>query len=77
MHTYFGKIINPKKISLLMDQNNCCANTILIKIIENNIDYIKCNYDFLYEYYIYIYSKIKIVVNVVASRTRLIVTQTF
>lgn len=54
MHTYSGKVINPKKISLLMDKNNYCANTILTKIIENNIDYIKKNYDFLYEYYIYI-----------------------
>lgn len=54
MHTYSNKIIDPKKISLLMDKDNYCANTILTKIIENNIDYIKNNYDFLYEYYIYI-----------------------
>ena len=54
MHTYSGKVIPPKKIFILMDKNNYCANTILTKIIENNIDYIKKNYDFLYEYYIYI-----------------------
>ena len=54
MHTYSGKVITPQKISILMDKNNYCANTILTKIIENNIDYIKKNYDFLYEYYIYI-----------------------
>lgn len=54
MHTYSGKVINPKKISLLMDKKNYSANTILVKIIENNLDDIKYNYDFLYEYYIYI-----------------------
>lgn len=37
-----------------MDKNNYCANTILIKIIKNNIDYIKRDYDFLYKYYTYI-----------------------
>ena len=46
MHTYFGKIINPKKISLLMDKNNYCANTILFKIIENNFEYIRKNCNF-------------------------------
>lgn len=56
MHTYSGKIISPKKISLLMIQSDYNANKILIKIIENNIDYIKRNCDFLYEYYIYIQS---------------------
>lgn len=54
MHTYSGKIISPKKISLLMTQNDYNANRILVKIIENNMDYIKKNCDFLYEYYIYI-----------------------
>ena len=53
MHTYSGKVINPKKISLLMDKKNYSANTILVKIIENTLDNIKYNYDFLYEYYIY------------------------
>ena len=53
MHTYSGKIINPKKISLLMNQNNYCANKILIEIIENHIDYVKKSCNFLYEYYIY------------------------
>lgn len=53
MHTYSNKIIEPSKITLLKENNNDNANKILIKIIENNIEYVKNNYEFLYEYYIY------------------------
>lgn len=54
MHTYSNKPINPQKISLLKNKDNLDANSILISIIEKDIKYIKNNYKFLYEYYIYI-----------------------
>ena len=56
MHTYSNKTINPQKISLLKHNDNYDANNILISIIEKDIKYIKNNYEFLYEYYIYIQS---------------------
>lgn len=56
MHTYSNKTINSQKIALLKSQNNYDANNILISIIEKDIKYIKDNYEFLYEYYIYIQS---------------------
>lgn len=56
MHTYSNKIINPQKIALLKNKNNYEANNILVSIIEKNIEYIKNNYEFLYEYYTYIQS---------------------
>lgn len=54
MHTYSNKIIEPEKIALLKSKNNFIANTILREIIEDNIDYVKNNCQFLYEYYTYI-----------------------
>lgn len=54
MHTYSNKTIDSKKISLLKENNNDNANDILINIIERNIEYIRDNYEFLYEYYTYI-----------------------
>lgn len=54
MHTYSNKIVDYKKISLLKDNNNDNANDILVNIIERNIYYVQKNYEFLYEYYIYI-----------------------
>lgn len=56
MHTYSNKTINPQKIALLKNKNNYEANNILISIIEKNMEYIKNNYEFLYEYYTYIQS---------------------
>ena len=56
MHTYSNKTIVPQKIALLKNQDNYDANNILVNIIEKNIEYIKNNYEFLYEYYIYIQS---------------------
>ncbi len=53
MHTYSNKIIEPSKISLLKNQDCYVANDILIHIIERNIDYVKMNCEFLYEYYLY------------------------
>ena len=52
MHTYSNKTIDPKKIALLKNKDNYDANS----IIDKNIEYIKNNYEFLYEYYIYIQS---------------------
>ncbi len=54
MHTYSNKVIEPQKIALLNMNGNDNANTILITLIEKNIDYVKDNCDFLYEYYVYI-----------------------
>lgn len=54
MHTYSNKTIDPQKIALLKNQDNYSANNILVSIIEKDIDYIKTNYKFLYEYYIYL-----------------------
>ncbi len=56
MHTYSNKTIEPQKIALLKNKDNYDANSILVSIIEKNIEYIKNNYEFLYEYYIYIQS---------------------
>lgn len=56
MHTYSNKPIDSQKISLLKNKDNYDANNILISIIEKDIKYIKNNYEFLYEYYIYIQS---------------------
>ncbi len=54
MHTYSNKIIESDKIAVLKDKNNCQTSQILIGIIERNIEYIKKNCRFLYEYYRYI-----------------------
>lgn len=54
MHTFSNKIIEPQKITLLKHNNKYDANSILINIIEKDIEYIKRNYEFLYEYYTYI-----------------------
>lgn len=54
MHTYSNKTVDSNKISLLKENNNDNANDILVNIIERNIKYIQSNYEFLYEYYIYI-----------------------
>lgn len=53
MHTYTNKVIEPKKIGLLKDGNTDNANEILIGIIEKNIEYVKKDCEFLYEYYLY------------------------
>lgn len=55
MHTYSDRIIDSSKISILSYTNNYCASDILKKIIDNNIQYVKDNLAFLYEYYIYFY----------------------
>jgi len=54
MHIYSNKTISPQKISLLKNGDSYCANTILLRIIERNLKYIKANYKFLYEYYNYV-----------------------
>lgn len=54
MHTYSNKKIEPYKITLLKDYDECCANKILLKMIERNMDYVKHNCTFLFEYYCYI-----------------------
>ena len=56
MHTYSNKSIDYQKISLLKNKDHYDVNNILISIIEKDIKYIKNNYKFLYEYYIYIQS---------------------
>lgn len=54
MHTYSNKVINPQKIALLKNKDKYDANSILVSLIEKDIAHIKDNYEFLYEYYIYI-----------------------
>lgn len=56
MHTFSNKVIDSSKISLLKDQTDYSASVILKKLIENNIEYVKLNHDFLYEYYNYFYN---------------------
>lgn len=56
MHTFSDKVIDSSKISLLKDQTDYSASVILKKLIENNIEYVKLNHDFLYEYYNYFYN---------------------
>lgn len=53
MHTYTNKIISPTKISLLKAKNDYNANNILTNIIEKNLEFVKNNCEFLYEYYVY------------------------
>lgn len=59
LQTYPNKVISPEKISLLKVNNSINSNDILIYIIERNIEYIKDNHEFLYEYYVYVKNTIK------------------
>jgi hypothetical protein len=52
MHTYSNKNIEKDKMVLLSYNNKLDANIILNKIIEDNIQYVKNNCEFLYRYYI-------------------------
>ncbi len=54
MHTYSNKIIDSKKIALLKYNDDYNANNILVNLIEKDIEYVKTNCEFLYEYYNYI-----------------------
>lgn len=56
MHTYSNKVIDSSKISLLKDNNEYYASKILKQLIENNIQYVKQNLYFLYEYYNHFYN---------------------
>ena len=56
MHTYSNKVINSSKISLLKDNNFYSASKILEHLVSNNIEYVKQNLKFLYEYYNYFYN---------------------
>lgn len=59
MHTFSNKIVEPNKITLLKSKEIYKASLILMEIIENNIEYIKDNCEFLYEYYLYNKDNIK------------------
>jgi len=54
MHTYSSKTIKANKTTVLKDGNKYKANQILIEIIEQNIEKVKKDYQFLYEYYLYL-----------------------
>lgn len=54
MHTYSNKRISQSKIALLKSKDKFIANIILMELIEKNIDYVKDNCPFLYEYYQYV-----------------------
>lgn len=54
MHTYSNKTVTPQKIALLKDQDNCDANSVLMNIIEKDLDFVEANYEFLYEYYAFV-----------------------
>ena len=56
MHTYSNKVIDSSKISLLKDKDEYSASEILKQLIDDNIQYVKQNLDFLYEYYNYFYN---------------------
>lgn len=56
MHTYSNRVIDSSKISLFKDGDDYLVSVILKKLIENNIEYVKFNCDFLYEYYNYFYN---------------------
>lgn len=56
MHTYSNKVIDSSKISLLKDNDEYSASKILKQLIDDNIQYVKQNLDFLYEYYNYFYN---------------------
>ena len=56
MHTYSNKTIEKQKIKVLSQNENNTASVILKTLIEKNMQYVKENCDFLYEYYNYIYS---------------------
>lgn len=53
MHTYSNHTVNPQKIALLKSGNTYSANQILTQIIESNVECVKANYQFLYEYYLF------------------------
>ena len=54
MHTYSFKVIDSSKILLVKNKNDISANNILIWVIEKNMDFVKDNCKFLYEYYLYV-----------------------
>lgn len=54
MHTYSNKTVDYQKIALLKDQDNCDANSVLMNIIEKDLDFVEANYEFLYEYYTFV-----------------------
>ena len=56
MHTYSNKVIDSSKISLLKVKNEYSASKILEQLVINNIQYVKQNLNFLYEYYNYFYN---------------------
>lgn len=53
MHTYSNKVIEPEKIFLLKDNNIYEASKILNNFIKKNLEYIKDNCEYLYEYFLY------------------------
>lgn len=54
MHTYSFKVIDSSKILLVKNKYDISANNILIWVIEKNMDFVKDNCKFLYEYYLYV-----------------------
>lgn len=57
MHTYSNKVIDSSKTSLLKNKDEYSASKILKQLIDNNIQYVKQNLNFLYEYYNYFYNQ--------------------
>ncbi len=55
MHTISNKYIEKEKIQILCNTSDYKASVILKYLIENNMEYVKINCDFLNEYYNYIY----------------------
>lgn len=55
MHTYSNKSIEPNKILLLKDGEDYMADLIIKNLIEKDLEYVKENYKFLYEYYNCVY----------------------
>ena len=55
MHTFSNKIVEPEKIILLKYSDSYRASLIVKYLIEKNMEFVKKNCGYLYEYYNYIY----------------------
>lgn len=56
MQTYSHRIISPEKITLLKGDGCGDVNTVLINLVGKNSEYVRENFEFLYECYDYINS---------------------
>lgn len=55
MHTYSNKVIEKEKIKVAKRNEDFTASILLKYLLDKNMEYVKNNCHFLYEYYTYIY----------------------